>query len=177
MKKCGFTILEILVALTILVIVFSLITILYVRAARTRNVINAYNEVSEILTQMTDLMVNGRKNFMGQDIPGLKIVNELTTLEEKKLSFTLNGKSFTYEIDTTEKTIKLTTSTGTYILDPNNKVELTDVSKFEYYTPGGGNEITLVKIILSGKSTHPAMKKMVPMRIETSVRLKNKLSF
>ncbi|MCM8818301.1 MAG: type II secretion system GspH family protein [Candidatus Omnitrophica bacterium] len=174
-RKNGFTILEILVALTILVVVFSLITLLYVRAARTRNVINAYNEVSEVLTQMIDLMVNGRQNFMGNNIPALKIVSSFNTLTDKEISFTDNGINFQYTI--TENTLKLSINGTEYNLDANNKIELQNESKFEYYTPGGGSEITLVKIILSGKSTNPAMKKMNPMRIETSVRLKNKLSF
>ncbi len=179
MRK-GFTILEILIALTILVITFTLITLLYVRGARIRNIINAYNEVGEVLSQMTDTIANGRKKFLGQDIVGLKQLANLTNAEDKSLSFSMDGNTFTYTIN--NGSLELTTPSGNYNLDPNNKVEILDDSKFEYYYPDGTrgtdvNKITLVKIILIGKSTNPAMKKMVPMRIETAVRLKNKTSF
>ncbi|MCM8772764.1 MAG: type II secretion system GspH family protein [Candidatus Omnitrophica bacterium] len=190
MDKKGFTILEILVALTILVVVFTLITLLYVRAARTRNIINAYNEVGEVLSQMIDIITNGRKGVLGLKDAGniCSQVNPPVSLDKYTLVFSDSTAKNTviYQIK-----IKDTDRGETSLyqndvdLDLNKKVYLLSGSRFEYYDANGRNiideklntETTLVRIILIGKATHPAMKKMVPMRIETSVRLKNKLSF
>jgi len=194
MKK-GFTILEILIALTILVIIFSLMTLFYVRGARTRNIITAYNEVGEILSQMLDTISNGRKG-----IPGLKDgfnvcsnENPSYKIDPYQLIFSNNTSTETLiyffqadnGTDTSLYQIHLPSATQPIDLNPNKKIYLLSGSKFEYYDPAGRNiiseklntETTLVKIILVGKSTNPAMKKMVPMRIETLVRLKNKTSF
>jgi len=179
MKK-GLTVLEILIALTILVIVFSLMTLFYVRGARTRNIITAYNEVGEILSQMIDTIVNGRK-----DILGLKEATEITTAKSYELTYGDGTNNITVEIKK-----ETNTETSIYIdgssYDPNKKTILLSGSKFEYFYSDGTlkqdestavDTIVLVKIILIGKSTNPAMKNMVPMRIETLVRLKNKTSF
>lgn len=186
MRKKGFTILEILIAITILVIVFTLVTVMYVRGSRIRNVVVAYNEVGEVLTQMTDVIVNGRKRFIGQDIPGLKtaikIEGDSNTL---KLVYLQNSKTYTFEIkpDTKDDTSLYFSNSS---LDPNKKVVLLSGSRFEYYYADGSpktddqtntDTITYVKIILYGKSTLPAMKNMNPIKIETGVRLKNSLSF
>ena len=184
MKK-GFTILEIIIALTILVIIFALMTIFYVRGAKTRNIITAYNEVGEILSQSVDVISNGRKSFMGKKIPGLKDATTITTAKSYQLTYGDGTNNISVEIKKDTDT-----ETSIYIdnksLDPNKKVVLLSGSKFEYFYPDGTlkldeniapETIVLVKIILVGKSTNPAMKKMVPMRIETLVRLKNKTSF
>jgi prepilin-type N-terminal cleavage/methylation domain-containing protein len=194
MKK-GFTILEILIALTILVIIFALMTIFYVRGARTRNIITAYNEVGEILSQMSDTISNGRKG-----IPGLKdgfnvCSNENPSYKIDPYQLIFSNSTSTETLiyffhadngtDTSLYQIHLPSATQPIDLNPNKKIYLLSGSKFEYYDPAGRNiiseklntETTLVKIILVGKSTNPAMKKMVPMRIETLVRLKNKTSF
>lgn len=190
MKKYGFTILEILIALTILVVIFSLITLLYVRAARTRNIIQAYNEVGEVLSQMIDIITNGRKGVLG-----LKDAGNICSQQENP-PVPLNKYTLVFSDSTAKNTviyqIKIEnprTETSLYQnnldLDPNRKIYLESGSRFEYYDAEGRNiideklntETTFVKIILSGKSANPAMKKMTPMRIETSVRLKNKTSF
>jgi prepilin-type N-terminal cleavage/methylation domain-containing protein len=184
MKK-GFTILEILIALTILVIIFALMTIFYVRGAKTRNIITAYNEVGEILSQSVDVISNGRKSFMGKKIPSLKDATTITTAKSYQLTYGDGTNNISVEIkkDTdTETSIYIDSKS----LDPNKKVVLLSGSKFEYFYPDGTlkldeniapETIVLVKIILVGKSTNPAMKNMIPMRIETLLRLKNKTSF
>jgi len=184
MKK-GFTVLEILIALTILVIIFSLMTVFYVRGAKTRNIITAYNEVGEILSQGVDVISNGRKSFLGRKITGLKDATSITTAKSNLLTYGDGTNNITVEIKKGTNT-----ETSIYIdnksLDPNNKVIILSGSKFEYFYPDGTpkqdestavDTIVLVKIILIGKSTNPAMKNMVPMRIETLVRPKNNLSF
>jgi prepilin-type N-terminal cleavage/methylation domain-containing protein len=205
MKK-GFTVLEIIIALTILVIIFSLMTLFYVRGARTRNIITAYNEVGEILSQMSDTISNGRKG-----IPGLKdgfnVCSNLDPSHKYNLlppflpSDATGSDTLIFSNNTSTETLiyffQADNGTDTSLyqihssdwkridLNPNKKIYLLSDSKFEYYDPAGRNiiseklntETTLVKIILVGKSTNPAMKKMVPMRIETLVRLKNKTSF
>ncbi|MCM8785145.1 MAG: prepilin-type N-terminal cleavage/methylation domain-containing protein [Candidatus Omnitrophica bacterium] len=182
MWKKGFTILEILIAITILVIVFVLVTVMYIRGSRIRNVVVAYNEVGEILSQMTDVIANGRKRFIGQDIPGLKTASKI---DNNSNSSKLIYSTYTFEIipDTQNDT---TIFLNNRSLDPNKKVVLLSGSKFEYYYADGSKKldnqtntdtITYVKIILYGKSTSPAMKNMVPIKIETGVRLKNTPSF
>ncbi|MGC8977338.1 MAG: PulJ/GspJ family protein [Candidatus Ratteibacteria bacterium] len=198
MKKNGFTVLEILIALTILVIIFSLITLMYVRAARTRNIINAYNEIGEVLSQMVDTIGNGRKGVFGLKDAGNLCSHQGGTTpitDSYPLNkYTLVFSDFTaqntviYQItanNITDTSLYQTTTSGTIDLNPNKKIYLVSGSGFEFYDANGKNiiseklntETTLVKIVLIGKSTNPAMKKMVPMRIETQVRLKNTLSF
>ncbi len=193
MKK-GLTVLEILIALTILVIVFSLMTLFYVRGARTRNIITAYNEVGEVLSQMIDTIANGRKGLLG-----LKDASNICSNENPSYkigSYTLifsndtSSETYIYSIEANDgKDTSLyqtnLPSSNKINLNPNKKIYLVSGSKFEFYDAAGKNiiseklntETTLVKIILIGKSTNPAMKNMIPMRIETLVRLKNKTSF
>lgn len=190
--KRGFTILEILVALTILVVVFSLMTLLYVRATRTRNIINAYNEVGEILSQMVDTIVNGRKGILGLKDAGNIVSYSSYNVSPTTLVFSNSTGSeiliYVIGLDSRNETTLYQIHSSNwkkFDLDPNRKIYLTSGSRFEYYDANGRNiinektntETTLVKIILYGKSNHPSMKKMVPMRIETTVRLKNKPSF
>lgn len=195
MKKRGFTIMELLVAMFILVIVFSFITILYVRGSRIRRTITAYNEVNETLTQMIDLIANGRKRFLGTDIPGLKYAHSFSTQTDTfLLEFVINDAT---EVETTiykieEGNLKLekiengNVKLDNVSLELNNKVSIEEGSGFEYYnyrnekiTPPITNpdEIVLIKITLIGKSKDPIMKNMAPLRIETFIRPRNKLSF
>ncbi|MCM8811209.1 MAG: type II secretion system GspH family protein [Candidatus Omnitrophica bacterium] len=185
-NKKGFTILEILIAVTILVIVFTLVTVMYVRGSRIRNVVVAYNEVGEVLTQMTDVIVNGRKRFIGTDIPGLKVAFKIDgNSNTLKLIYLYKNNSLNFQIspDTTGDTTIFFSNKS---LDPNKKVVLLSGSRFEYYYADGSlktddqtytDTITYVKIILYGKSTSPAMKNMIPIKIETGIRLKNAPSF
>ncbi|MCS7180919.1 MAG: hypothetical protein NZ891_06185, partial [bacterium] len=187
-KENGFTTLEILIAITILVIVFTLVTVMYVRGSRIRNIVVAYNEVGEVLTQMTDVIINGRKKFIGKDIPGLKFVKKIdNTAQGNKLVYSdgVNPQTFIFEIkpETKDDTSLYFNNTS---LDPNKKVIILENSRFEYYYADGSlkkddqtntDTITYVKIIFYGKSNLPAMKKMTPIKIETGVRLKNSLSF
>ncbi len=63
--KRGFTIVEILVAMIIMTIAFGLMTFMYVRAQRMRREIVAYSEIQQILSQMADTIVNGKKGNLG----------------------------------------------------------------------------------------------------------------
>ncbi|HOK56913.1 MAG TPA: prepilin-type N-terminal cleavage/methylation domain-containing protein [bacterium] len=189
MIKKGFTIMEILIAITILVIIFTLVTVMYVRGSRIRNVVVAYNEVGEVLTHMTDVLVNGRQNFIGRDIPGLKFAKGI---DSNSNQHTLIYKDTSENLYTFEIKINTGTSTDTSLyfedkpLDPNNKIVLVSGSGFEYYYPDGTKKdpdstatetVTVVKIILHGKSNLPVMKNMNPIKMETLVRLKNNPSF
>jgi type II secretory pathway pseudopilin PulG len=183
MKK-GITILEILVASTILVIIFLLITIFFARGTKTRNVITAYNEVGGVLSGIVDVISNGRKSFLGGRIIGLKDATTIDTANSLLLSYR-NGSYVDVEIKSTTGT-----DTSIYILgrrfDTNRKVVLLSGSHFEYFYPDGTlktdeniapETIVLVKIILIGKSTNPGLRTMAPMRVETAIRLKNRPTF
>ena len=60
MKK-GFTLLEVLIAMFILVIVFGLVTFLYVKAASIRKIVVANSEIQQTLSQMMDTIIHGEK--------------------------------------------------------------------------------------------------------------------
>jgi len=64
MKK-GFTLLEVLIAMFILVIVFGLVTFLYVKAASIRKIVVANSEIQQTLSQMMDTIIHGEKGKWG----------------------------------------------------------------------------------------------------------------
>ena len=204
MKK-GFTMIEILVAMVILVMVFALLTVLYVRASKIRRVITAQNDVQEVLSQMMDRIVHGDKNTLG-----LIYASNLNSAVDNPTSIDISpyvivfsdntgGNTVIYGIapgatagnpdfsstDTDTTLWRYDTTAGWLSLDVNNKILLESGSKFEYYNSNGQNlieesissETTLVKITLKGKSTEPAMKNMTPVTLHSAVRLRNKLSF
>jgi len=60
MRK-GFTMVEVLVAMGIIVVAFSLVTVLYIKASKIRRIITAHNEIQGVLSKMMDKIIHGEK--------------------------------------------------------------------------------------------------------------------
>ena len=204
MKK-GFTLLEILVAMFILVIVFGLVTFLYVKAASIRKIVVANSEIQQTLSQMMDTIIHGEKNSLG-----LSSAYHLNSAESTPISINISpyvlvfsdkdaANTGIYAIapgatagtpdfsstDTDTTLWRYDTASGWQSLDINNKISLVSGSKFDYYDSKGRNildeglntETTLVKITLEAKSNEPALSEKAPVTLKTAIRLRNALPF
>lgn len=186
-QKSGFTLVELLVAMAILVIAFGLVTFLYTRAVRVRKIVVVTSEIQQVLSQMVDTLTYGDKRHWG--------IIHATGLNEGSSEiacYLANGAaSMTAEI--TGGTITVTWGSEPPVnLDPNNKVEiLTDSSypsRFEYIDASGNRldppfsaedaqKVTFVKIVLWARSTDPSMMSATPVPLVTGVRLRGRTSF
>ena len=61
----GFTLIEILISMFILVIIFGLITVLFARASTVRKIVVANSEIQQTLSQMMDTIVHGKRSGWG----------------------------------------------------------------------------------------------------------------
>ena len=84
----GFTMIEILVAMVILVLAFGLVTMLYVRASKIRRIITMQNNVQEVLSQMINTIAYGEK------INTLKNLGTATTVYELPVFPTVENLKF-----------------------------------------------------------------------------------
>jgi len=204
MKK-GFTLLEVLIAMFILVIVFGLVTFLYVKAASIRKIVVANSEIQQTLSQMMDTIIHGEKNTLG-----LSSAYHLNSAESTPISINVSpyvvvfsdkdalntgiyaiapgataGTPDFSSTDTDTTLWRYDTASGWQSLDINNKISLVSGSKFDYYDSKGRNiideglntETTLVKITLKAKSNEPALSEKAPVTLKTAIRLRNALPF
>ena len=163
MKK-GFTMIEILVAMVIMVMVFALLTVLYVRASKIRRIITAQNEVQGVLSQMMDRIVHGEKRaelkslvsateIYGHDfLPGA-LAGYIDNSNYSLIFGNIYHAMVQYyliapgledgspDITGSDTTLWYGESSGGSppsswsLLDVNKKITLTSGSKFEYFTP------------------------------------------
>lgn len=199
-RKSGFTMVELLVAMAILVIAFGLVTYLYTRAARIRKIVVINSEVQQALSGMMDTLTYGETNSWGLK-DAVRLVD--ATTEDTKITAenAAGDEQMTAEIRTEDEIITLvitrdTIPSGTpstIVIDINQKIQLYAVdpekSKFEYFDYKGEwlspvrdasrddlERTTMVKIILWAKSTDPAFKTAPLIPFVTAVRLCNKPS-
>ncbi len=204
MKK-GFTLLETLIAMFILVIVFGLVTFLYVKAANIRKIVVADSEIQQTLSQMMDTVIHGEKNTFGlssayylnsaESTPiSINVSPYVLVFSDKDASntgiyaiapgATAGTPSFS-STDTDTTLWRYDTASGWQSLDINKKLTLVSGSKFDYYDTKGGNiidegldtETTLVKITLKAKSNEPVLSNKAPVTLKTAIRLRNSLPF
>jgi len=195
-RKNGFTLVELLVAMVILVIAFGLVTYLYTRAAKIRKVVVVNNEIQQVLSQVMDTLTYGDKAHWGIiHATGLDANNpsETTILYLKK---EIGGTTSTLKADINLTNPGFVTvnwdGSGNIVLDPAGKVEiLTDAtypSRFEYYDSKGQRlnaplsssdipKVSFIKIVLWARSRDPVMKFANPVPFVTGVKLRNKSSF
>ena len=191
-RRTGFTLMEILVAMVILVLVFGLLTLLYVRASKIRQTISTYNNVQDVLQQMLGLITIGQKNSTAVSLQNAANVRPwgALTLDRYTLicsDWTASNTSV-YRIATDTSTVDTTMWTydnGTWrTLDPNDRVTLAAGSKFEYVdymgnpvvNPGSDNTVTMVKITLIGVSSSPSSPK-VTISLQQAARMNNKFPY
>lgn len=161
-KKCskkGFTLLELVVAMIVLVIVFGLVTFLYVKAAKIRREVVAYSEIQQILSQMMDTITHGKKGEWGlKDATFIRSIEDGTGNETVITPYTLiaynetRDETMVVRIASEEelspsgsgdKTKTLWVITGSPpsmddlhekgLIDVNKKIELRDGSEFHYF--------------------------------------------
>lgn len=182
-KKRGFTLIEMLVAMAILVIAFGLVTFLYTKAARIRKIVVTNSEVQQVLSSITNTITYGDKSHWGMvHATGL----DDSQYSETTICYLKNGsETMTVRIDAGEVFVEYDSS-GEISLDPGDKVEiLTDApynSRFEYFNPSGApassaDEVSFIKIVLWARSTDPVMRFSPPTPIVTGVKLRGKTSF
>jgi len=187
--KRGFTLIELIVAMTILIIAFGLITYLYTRAARIRKVVVINSEIQQALSQIMDTLTYGEKGEWG-------LVHATEFISGSDNSFTAKRGTdlMTASItdDEGEGSIQIDWNGNIYQLDPAKKIMLNSslteepvipLSRFEYFN-FKGNPVTtnyadtsFVKITLWAVSTDPSLKDAPPVVLTTGVRLRNKMSF
>jgi prepilin-type N-terminal cleavage/methylation domain-containing protein len=192
-RNRGFTMIELLVAMVILVIAFGLVTYLYTKAARIRKIVVINSEVQQALSQMMDTLTYGETNSWG-----LKDAVKLTDCADEETGITVEnatGELMTAEIITDPEeedgiiTLVITrTPPGTQlVVDINRKIQLYAGSKIECFDHTGTwldpadpvidlSTTTLVKITFLAKSTDPAFKNAPLIPFVTAVRLCNKPS-
>ena len=190
-RKGGFTLVELLVAMVILVIAFGLVTYLYTRAAKIRKIVVVNNEIQQVLSQVMDTLTYGDKAHWG--IIHATGLNNSTQLET---AICLTGPTGTLTAVINPSTypgfVTVNWGSGDIVLDPAGKVEiLTDAtypSRFEYYDSKGQRlnaplsssdipKVSFIKIVLWARSRDPVMKFANPVPLVTGVKLRNKSSF
>jgi len=203
-KGRGYTIVELLVAMAILVIAFGLVTVLYVRASRVRRVITSGSEVQQVLTQMVSTMAYRDRNNMVKSLTAASRLYGWTgqvvgrylvfgNVEEDKRQYYViapgeSGPGGTGAETTLWYGESAAGAPGSWVcLDPNRQMTLLSDSRFEFYD--GGRKRLLsdssietetpiqVVIRLVGKSNDPTMKNRQPVSLITSIRLRNRTSF
>jgi len=195
MKK-GFTLLEVLIAMFILVIVFGLVTFLYVKAASIRKIVVANSEIQQTLSQMMDTIIHGKKSEWGlADATTVRSITDSSSSETCISQYTLVAYNETRnetmvvrianeeELKGSGDTIKTlwvnwydTPSppasnsfyTDEALIDINKKIELTNNSRFDYYDSGGRN------IIDEGLNTETTLVKITLKAKSNEPALSNK---
>ncbi|HNS33367.1 MAG TPA: type II secretion system protein [bacterium] len=188
----GFTIVELMVAMTILIIAFGLITFLYTRAAKIRKVVVLTSEIQQVLSQMMDTLTYGEKGYWG--LIDATQVNPASSDSILNINSGTNVMQARIDHDA-EGTIKISWGdfyTDQISLDPGQKVTVNSsataepvipLSKFEYFDSSGTpitsnySDTSFVKITLWAVSTDPTLKDAPPISLVTGVKLHNKTSF
>ncbi|MCM8776749.1 MAG: prepilin-type N-terminal cleavage/methylation domain-containing protein [Candidatus Omnitrophica bacterium] len=187
-KKNGFTLVELMVAMAIMVVAFGLVTYLYTRAAKIRKIVVVNNEVQQVLSQIMDTLTYGDKTHWG--------FSHSTGLDDSQVSETtavyLKRDTETMEVIISDGKVNITWGSDTIDLDPNNKVEvITDPpynSRFEYFdrrdnrlnppiSSPDTDKVSFIKITLWARSTDPSFKLAEPVPLVTGVKLGKKTSF
>jgi prepilin-type N-terminal cleavage/methylation domain-containing protein len=204
-SKSGFTLVEILVAMVILITIIGLATFLYVRAARIRKLISYQNDIASVLNSMATIVADGDRTTTG-----LKWADDVANPETAAYDLFLydrsNGETVFYRIapgmyagspstlptadtDTTlwqarNGAVPARNSDKWKSLDLNKKVILGSGSSFRYFNSKNepvdnvsSETITSVQITLRGLTTDPGLAGRPPIVLQTLVRLRNKLSF
>ena len=192
----GFTVVELLVAMSILVIAFGLVTYLYTKAARVRKVVVVHSEIQQVLSQMISELAYGEQGRWA--ISGASRINAGSTDSQLNCSGTYNGIAWTMNaaIDDDGQATIIThrDASGPLSLDPEKNIALnssltTDplaqlsgrLSMFEYFdasnNPCDPENATFVRITLWAASTDPSMNNAPPVSIITGVKLANRVSF
>jgi len=192
MKK-GFTMIEILVAMVIMVMVFALLTVLYVRASKIRRIITAQNEVQGVLSQMMDTIIHGKKAKWGLvDATNIRSITDSSGSETVISPYTLVAYNETTdetmvvriaseeELKGSGDTVKTlwinwynsssppsSFYTNEALIDINKKIELTNNSCFSYYDSGGRN------ILDEGLNTETTLVKITLKGKSTEPAMKN----
>ncbi|MCX7705729.1 MAG: type II secretion system GspH family protein [bacterium] len=178
-KKKGFTMLEILVALALLIIIVGLATFLYVRAARLRKLITYQNDIQHVLSSMMTEISYGSR-----DTSGLEFAHDIKNDPQNpvyELGFydAMRGETVLYLIspgmnsgmpsnlpttdtDTTLWQAKTKTSgvparnSGQWkLIDVNKSIVITSGSEFTYY-----------------RLTNAGLKKINNLQLEPAVAVK-----
>ena len=194
-KKLGFTMVELLVAMFILVIAFGLVTYLYTRAARIRKIVVVHSDVQQVLSQQMDTLTYGDKGNWGIiDATEIGPASSESTLEAYNGADKMEARIDQDEEDT------ITLAWGDYyankmILDVGRKLTVKNIynapsttippSSFEYFNNKGeavipstsAEEVTFVKITMWARSTDPSFSDSTAVPLITGVRLRNKPSF
>ncbi|MCD6408588.1 type II secretion system protein [bacterium] len=159
-KKEGFTLIEIVVAMVILIIAFGLITFLYVKAAKIRKEVVEYSEIQQILSQMMDTITHGKKGKWGlKDATFIRSIEGATEGDTPISPYTLiaynetRDETMIVRIASEEellgsgdktKTLWVNWFTGSTppmssfytqeaLIDVNKKIELRDGSEIHYF--------------------------------------------
>ncbi|MCM8821653.1 MAG: prepilin-type N-terminal cleavage/methylation domain-containing protein [Candidatus Omnitrophica bacterium] len=203
--KSGFTLLELLVALALLVIIVGLSAYLYARAARLRKLITYQNEVQNTLNSMITEISYGSRNTIGLEFAHNIKNDPQNAFYELAFYDRTKGETVFYLISpgmnseiTTDTTLwqAKSNSAGTparnsglwKLIDANKSIVLDSGSGFTYYgqTNSGLHEINsevlpdtcvAVKITLKGKTTDPSLKTRPVITTTILARIKNKLPF
>lgn len=195
-RKKGFTLLEVLIAMFILVIVFGLITYLYVKAASVRKIVVANSETQQVLSQMVDTILHGKKDRWGlTDASVIRSISDATGSETE-----ISGTTLVAYNDTRNETMVVRIAseeelkgggntlktlwvnwysspfppsnssfyTNEALIDINEKIELTDNSFFSYYDSRGRN------ILDEGLNTETTLVKIKLEALSTDPTLSNK---
>lgn len=189
MKRNGFTIMELMVAMAIMVVAFGLVTFLYTKAAKIRKIVVVNNEVQQVLSEIINTLTYGDKTHWGMiHSTGL----DDSQPSETTIVYLKKGTSETMEVEMIDGGITIKWGTDTINPDPNNKVEvITELpysSRFEYFalsgeklnaplSPSDRDKVSFIKITLWARSTDPSFKFAEPVVLVTGVKLGNKTSF
>jgi prepilin-type N-terminal cleavage/methylation domain-containing protein len=199
----GFTLLEVLIATTILVVIFGLATFMYVRAAKIRKEISYQNDIQLNLFTMLDEFSLGNRNSSGTE-SGFLLKNPEDPNEYNLHVETTSGSRF-FKIapglaqeapdSTGNDTTLWHSSNGTdwFSLDLNKKINLRPGSKFEYFNFRNEQVLltdalfsetenyryipSLVKLTLIAGSNEPNARKKHPVTVVTFLRPRNILPF
>lgn len=184
-KSRGFTLIELMVAMIILVVIFGLVTFLYTKAAKIRKVVVVTSEIQQTLSQIMDTLTYGDRS----DESHFGIIH--SRLDDNTNPDTTRNVTFSKgSADTMEITIEpegnitvywsASATTDPIILNLGKKVEIVyNESKFEYFNTNGervaateSDKVSFIRITLWARSTDPDMKSVPSVPLVTGVRLR-----
>ncbi|MCM8760405.1 MAG: type II secretion system protein [Candidatus Omnitrophica bacterium] len=180
-KNNGFTLIELVVAMAIIVLVFGLVTFLYTKAARIRKIVVVNNEVQQTLSQIIHTLTYGDKAHWG--ISDAERVDNNSSNATSLVVTKNNGTDrMTVNITPPDITVSWTgNQPETITLNIGRKVEILLGSGFTYLDPGGNDgdkgNVSFIKIILWARSTDPSFRSAPAVPLVTGVKLSNKTSF
>lgn len=185
-KSRGFTLIELMVAMIILVVIFGLVTFLYTKASKIRKVVVVTSEIQQTLSQIMDTLTYGDR----ADESHFGIIHS-TGLDDNTNLDTMHNVTFSKGTDTMEITIEpegnitvywsASATTDPIILNLGKKVKIDNESKFEYFNTNGErvvdlaterDKVSFIRITLWARSTDPGMKSAPSVPLVTGVRLR-----